>query len=75
MDHIGAVKAPLLVTHGAADTLIPVEHGKALFAAANEPKELVVVPQAGHDVVFDESTWARELEFFGRHAMLKSTVQ
>ncbi len=75
MDHIGAVKAPLLVTHGDADTLIPVGHGKALFAVANEPKELVVVPQAGHDVVFDESTWAREFEFFGRHAVPKSTVQ
>jgi uncharacterized protein len=75
MDHIGAINAPLLVIHGAADTLIPVEYGKALFALANEPKELVIVPRAGHEVAFDESTWARELEFFGRHLMPKSAIQ
>lgn len=66
VDHVAAVKAPLLVTHGEADTLIPVEHGKALFAAANEPKEISVVAGAGHDVLFDETTWAREAAFFAR---------
>jgi uncharacterized protein len=66
VDHIGAVMAPLLITHGDADTLIPVEYGKALYLAANEPKELIVVPNIGHDVLFEDATWARECEFFGR---------
>ncbi len=65
-DHIGAVKAPLLITHGGADDLIPVEFGKALFAAANRPKEMVVVPGFGHEVMFEEATWAREIGFFRR---------
>ena len=66
LDYIGAIKAPLLIIHGAADTLIPVEHGKALYAAASEPKELMVVPGLGHEVLFDEATWEREANFFSR---------
>ena len=66
MDYIGAVTAPLLVIHGAADRLIPTEYGKALFAAANEPKEISIVEGFGHDVLFEEATWAREIEFFER---------
>jgi uncharacterized protein len=64
IDLIGAVKAPLLVIHGNRDTLIPLEFGKRLFAAANEPKEMEIVPGFGHDVLFEETTWAREVEFF-----------
>ncbi len=66
IDFIAAVVAPLLIIHGEEDGLIPVEFGKRLFAAANQPKELDVVPGFGHDVLFEESTWAREAEFFAR---------
>ena len=66
IDFIAAVVAPLLVVHGDQDELIPVEFGKRLFAAANQPKELEVVPGFGHDVLFEETTWAREVEFFAR---------
>jgi uncharacterized protein len=45
---IAQIHVPLLVMHGAADMLIPVAHGERLYAAANEPKELWVVPNAGH---------------------------
>ncbi|MBC8036400.1 MAG: alpha/beta fold hydrolase [Rhizobiales bacterium] len=66
IDYIGAVTVPLLVIHGETDTLIPVEYGKALFAAANEPKEIALIAGFGHEVLFEEATWARELEFFDR---------
>ena len=66
IDFIAAVVAPLLVVHGDQDELIPVEFGKRLFAAANQPKELEVVRGFGHDVLFEETTWAREVEFFAR---------
>lgn len=39
---------PLLLFHGTADEIIPVRHGYELFAAANEPKELVIVEGAPH---------------------------
>ncbi len=45
---IGAIRAPLLVLHGDRDETIPVEMGRAVFAAAPEPKTLVVLPGAGH---------------------------
>lgn len=66
IDFIAAVVAPLLIIHGEDDGLIPVEFGKRLFAAANQPKELDVVAGFGHDVLFEETTWAREAEFFAR---------
>jgi fermentation-respiration switch protein FrsA (DUF1100 family) len=66
IDFIAAVVAPLLIIHGEEDRLIPVEFGKRLFTAANQPKELEIVPGFGHDVLFEESTWAREVEFFAR---------
>ncbi len=65
-DHISAVTAPLLIIHGAADTIVPARYGKALFAAANEPKELAIIEGFGHDVLFEEATWAKEVEFFDR---------
>ena len=42
------VKAPLLVVHGEEDDVIPVAMGRAVYAAANGPKEIVTLPGAGH---------------------------
>ena len=66
IDFVAAVVAPLLIIHGEADGLIPVEFGRRLFAAANQPKEVEIVQGFGHDVLFEETTWAREVEFFAR---------
>ena len=48
LSKIKDVHAPLLMLHGELDTLIPVAHGKALFDAANEPKELIIYPHVQH---------------------------
>jgi uncharacterized protein len=40
---------PLLIMHGALDPLIPVENARGLYAAAGEPKELYILPEAYHD--------------------------
>ncbi|MEZ5923139.1 MAG: alpha/beta hydrolase [Hyphomicrobiaceae bacterium] len=45
---IPTVHVPLLVLHGARDRIVPVDMGEAVFAAANEPKRIVVFPEAGH---------------------------
>lgn len=47
------VRAPVLVVHGAADTLIGVHHGRGLFAAAREPKWMHEIPDADHNDVFE----------------------
>ncbi len=64
---IDQVKVPLLIQHGDADTVIPLSHGQRLFALANEPKEMAVLPGAGHEVLSEPEVLARELDFFTRH--------
>jgi fermentation-respiration switch protein FrsA (DUF1100 family) len=39
---------PVLLIHGDRDLTIPVEHSQRLFEAAGEPKELWIIPGAGH---------------------------
>jgi fermentation-respiration switch protein FrsA (DUF1100 family) len=46
------VHMPLLLLHGELDQVVPVRFGKKLFDAANEPKQLVTLPEAGHNNVF-----------------------
>jgi len=47
---LNKVKVPVLITHGDPDPVIPTEQGRLLFAAANEPKKLMIFPGAGHNV-------------------------
>ncbi len=44
------VHAPLLLLHGTADDFVRPEFSKALYAQANEPKTLILVEGAQHDV-------------------------
>jgi fermentation-respiration switch protein FrsA (DUF1100 family) len=46
---ITAVKAPILVLHGERDLVIPPRFGRALLAAAPEPKEGWFSPDGGHE--------------------------
>lgn len=39
---------PLLILHGDQDRIVPMHHGKRLYEAAREPKQLWIVPGAGH---------------------------
>lgn len=50
---IGAIAAPLLIVHGEADEVVPVGHGKRLFATANQPKTGVFIPGARHNDLAD----------------------
>jgi fermentation-respiration switch protein FrsA (DUF1100 family) len=52
LDSVGKlprVRCPVLVVHGERDDLIPVAQGRALYAAAPEPKSLIIVPGAAHN--------------------------
>ena len=48
---IGNYHGPLLQTHGDQDELIPLELGQKLFAAANQPKQFVLVRGGGHNTL------------------------
>jgi putative redox protein len=45
---------PLLLIHGEKDEIVPVEHAHRLYQRAKEPKELLLLPGAGHRLRFDE---------------------
>jgi fermentation-respiration switch protein FrsA (DUF1100 family) len=45
---VRSLQMPLLVIHGTSDRVVPARMGQALYAAAPHPKELLLIPQAGH---------------------------
>jgi fermentation-respiration switch protein FrsA (DUF1100 family) len=42
------IRCPLLVVHGDADQIVPVEQAVAIHAAAAGPKRIVLIPGGGH---------------------------
>ncbi len=51
IDLVAGLEMPKLFVHGSEDGTVPVDHGRSLYEAAAEPKELLVVPRAGHNDV------------------------
>ena len=63
---LGQVHVPVLVLHGDRDRMIPFDLGRAVFDAANEPKEFVTIPGADHNdlhLVGGESYYQPLLQF------------
>jgi len=58
---------PILMANGGKDMIIPPSQGQQLFALANEPKQFLFVPEAGHVDLFDSNfvnvslKWLEEL--------------
>jgi hypothetical protein len=48
IERLPTIDAPVLITHGRQDRLIPFHHAQQLFAAAHEPKLLLEL-EGGHD--------------------------
>jgi fermentation-respiration switch protein FrsA (DUF1100 family) len=49
IDLIGRIAPrPVMLAHGMLDEIVPVRHAYTLFKAAEEPKELWIVPGAHH---------------------------
>ncbi|NEW44118.1 alpha/beta hydrolase [Nocardia cyriacigeorgica] len=67
---IPELRVPVLLMHGDQDELLPLEHARRLYAAAPDPKKLVVYPGAGHNDIIalagglwidTVTTWVREV--------------
>lgn len=69
---IGAVRAPVLVLHGERDRVVPVRLGRALFAAAREPKQARFYPAAGHDDLHNFGAGDLAADFIARHIPKKT---
>jgi len=67
---IQQVSTPILMIHGGADSIVPVENGRALFNAVGDPKEWYEIPVAGHNDlpwIGGKRYLARIEEFLRRH--------
>lgn len=45
---INRARCPVMVVHGDRDEIISVEQGRAVYAAARQPKRLMIIPGATH---------------------------
>ena len=67
LEAVRDVHVPLFILHGTADNLIKSRYSEMVFAGANEPKELWMIPGARHNDMADvggEEYWRRVLGFF-----------
>jgi pimeloyl-ACP methyl ester carboxylesterase len=54
------IRVPVLLIHGERDRETPPSHSQAIFAALTAPKELFLVPGAGHDdTLAHPASWTR----------------
>jgi uncharacterized protein len=60
---IGAVKAPVLILHGALDDVIALRFGERLFALAREPKRIIRYEHGNHVDLDDYGAGAAAREF------------
>jgi fermentation-respiration switch protein FrsA (DUF1100 family) len=61
---IPKIKVPVLIAHCDADTTVPLTEGQRLFAAANEPKAMIVLPGCKHIEIWNGETKSRILQTF-----------
>jgi uncharacterized protein len=60
---IKSIKIPLLILHGAVDTIVPYYQGKRLFDAASELKKMETFPMGGHVDLYNHGAGAKILSF------------
>jgi fermentation-respiration switch protein FrsA (DUF1100 family) len=67
LEAVRDVHVPLFMLHGTADNLIKSRYSEMVFANANQPKELWLIPGARHNDMAEvggEEYWRRVLGFF-----------
>jgi uncharacterized protein len=52
IEKIRTLTVPILLIHGAHDSIVPIGLGRKLFNAANEPKDFYEIPNADHNDTF-----------------------
>ncbi|MBB5917732.1 hypothetical protein BJY24_006644 [Nocardia transvalensis] len=69
LSRIGALRTPTLIMHGDDDELLPVEMGRALHAAAAEPKSLKIYPGGRHNDLIMIPGWSRDVAGWARNVL------
>ena len=60
---IPTVRARLLILHGEQDEVIPVDMGRRIYRAANDPKRIEIFPEGHHNDLFDNGAWEKMRDF------------
>lgn len=68
---IAAVRVPVLVLHGERDRVVPVRLGRALFAAAREPKKARFYPAGEHADLHEHGAGNAAADFVASHVYVK----
>ncbi|MEP3048540.1 MAG: alpha/beta fold hydrolase [Roseibium sp.] len=66
-ERIQDITMPVLILHGTTDRVIPVEHGRRVFDAANDPKGLVIIDGIGHSDLWKNGLWEEVMAAYDRH--------
>lgn len=66
-------RIPLLIIQGDQDATVPVHHGRQLYDAALEPKQLWIVPDAGHMQAMRQKAQRDRLVAYLREVLATST--
>lgn len=75
MSKVKELKAPLLVIHGTDDEIIPINHGKKLYHAAQTRKRFVTIKSGSHDnleLVEPKKYWGEITSFLQSPILLRS---
>ena len=67
LSKIGAVGVPVLIAHGRDDRYVPARFSEALFDAAREPKQLLLIDGANHNnsLRMDANSYRQALQTLG----------
>lgn len=76
VDVVPEIHCPLFVMHGTGDEIVPVDHGMRIFAAANEPRQLWLAPDAAHCALYDQYQveWESRVVEFIEHSLDRGEV-
>ena len=53
------ITAPVLIIHGAEDTDTPPDHAQRIFDSLTAPRQLILVPAAGHNQSLQGDAWTQ----------------
>ncbi len=70
---IHKIKSPLLILHGENDNIVNIKFGKIVFEAANQPKESLFIPNAGHNNLFEFGAIKKIFSFLEKQKTIKYT--
>ena len=60
---------PVLIVHGDQDLIVPVHHGRQLYDAAREPREIWIAPGGGHIQAMAREDWRRRFVAYLRRVL------